>query len=69
MPSEHFEQPLRDWSSRKHSILKAYLPTFCTALSNRAGGGPIWYVDGYAGAGIYKDKNNPSAPSEPVHQF
>jgi len=63
MPSEHFEQPLRDWSARKHAILKAYLPTFCTVLSNRAGG-PIWYVDGYAGAGVYQNKNNPS-PGEP----
>jgi three-Cys-motif partner protein len=54
----HFKQ-LRDWSERKHAILVKYLPAFCKASSGR---GTIWYVDGYAGAGIYRDPNNPADP-------
>jgi three-Cys-motif partner protein len=53
----HFTQ-LRDWSARKHAVLKNYLPTFCKALSNQAKGKAIWYVDGFAGAGVYRDQNN-----------
>lgn len=69
MAVSHFEQPKRDWSARKHAILKDYLPTFCTALSRRANGAPIWYVDGFAGAGVYRDINNPTdngSPGSPV---
>lgn len=57
----HFKK-LRDWSERKHAILREYLPTFCRAISGQARGGPIWYIDGYAGAGIYYDTENPNAP-------
>jgi three-Cys-motif partner protein len=55
----HFTQ-LRDWSERKHAVLKDYLPAFCRALSRQTGGGSIWYVDGYAGAGVYRDPDNPA---------
>lgn len=65
MPSiaapSHFTQ-LRDWSERKHQILAQYLPAFCRTLSRQAGSSTIWYVDGYAGAGIYRDPNNPTDP-------
>lgn len=68
MPSidapSHFIQ-LRDWSERKHAILKEYLPAFCQALSKQTSHGTIWYVDGYAGAGIYRDPNNPNDPGIP----
>ncbi len=57
----HFKQ-LRDWSERKHAVLEDYLPAFCRALSRQARGGALWYVDGYAGAGIYRDPNNPADP-------
>jgi three-Cys-motif partner protein len=57
----HFTQ-LRDWSARKHAILEAYLPAFCTALSRQVRGGAIWYVDGFAGAGVYRDPSDPSDP-------
>jgi three-Cys-motif partner protein len=69
MAPSHFDQRIRDWSARKHAILKQYLPTFCTALSRRAAGGPIWYVDGYAGAGVYKnpaDSDDPGSPGSPI---
>jgi three-Cys-motif partner protein len=65
MAPSHFDQTVRDWSARKHAILKDYLPTFCTALSRRAAGEIIWYVDGYAGAGVYKDSSNPNDHGEP----
>jgi len=61
--SSHFDQARRDWSKRKHAVLTDYLPSFCTALSKKAD--TIWYVDGYAGAGIYRDPNNPNNPGEP----
>lgn len=53
MTNPHFEQSLPEWSARKHAILADYLPAFCRALSGR--GNTIWYVDGYAGAGVYQD--------------
>lgn len=59
MSNSHFNQPKKDWSARKHAVLRDYLPTFCTALSRQ---GTIWYVDGFAGAGSYSDPNNPNAP-------
>lgn len=68
MPSidapSHFTQ-LRDWSKRKHEVLKEYLPAFCRALSRQVGAGTIWYVDGYAGAGMYRDPDNPHDPGVP----
>jgi three-Cys-motif partner protein len=60
--SSHFTQR-RDWSARKHAILQAYLPTFCRAISGQTKGNAIWYVDGFAGAGIYRDPNNLAEPS------
>lgn len=65
MASPHFEQTLREWTGRKHAVLKKYLRTFCSALSRRTQDGVIYYVDGYAGAGVYKDKDDPTAPVEP----
>jgi hypothetical protein len=32
----HFDEPLQDWTRRKHAILEEYLPTFCTALVSTA---------------------------------
>ncbi|NNJ10121.1 three-Cys-motif partner protein TcmP [Chloroflexales bacterium ZM16-3] len=66
--SSHFKQ-LNDWSGRKHAILREYLPAFCRALSQQARGRPIWYVDGYAGAGVYRNPDNQAdigAPGSPV---
>lgn len=60
-----FKESLPEWSARKHAILKAYLPRFCTALSRVARQhyeGTIWYVDGYAGAGIHKEDGSPGSP-------
>ena len=64
MPSSYFDT-LPDWSSRKHAILVDYLPAFCRALSRQTYGSHIWYVDGYAGAGIYK---NPADLNTKVHK-
>lgn len=69
MSSSHFDQPIREWSTRKHAILTQYLPAFCTALSKQTHRGTLWYVDGYAGAGIYRSPDNPDdvgAPGSPV---
>ncbi|MEM8534011.1 MAG: three-Cys-motif partner protein TcmP, partial [Chloroflexota bacterium] len=62
MSQSHFDQHIRDWSARKHAILEEYLPSFCKAVSRRR---PpfnfkrtIWYIDAYAGAGIYKDPSD-----------
>lgn len=69
MSHSHFDQPIREWSARKHAILEDYLPTFCKALSRRVRGVPIYYIDGYAGAGVYRDINDPhdlGTPGSPV---
>jgi three-Cys-motif partner protein len=65
MTNAYFEESLPEWSARKHAILKAYLPRFCTALSRVARQhyeGAIWYIDGYAGAGVHKEDGSPGSP-------
>ena len=64
MPS-HFDQRRKNWSARKHAILTRYLGVFSTALSRMARDRPIWYVDGYAGAGYYRDMTDPNHEAEP----
>lgn len=61
MNNLHFNQRKKDWSARKHAVLRDYLPTFCRALSRQ---GTIWYVDGFAGAGTFRDPNDPNASVE-----
>ena len=61
MSDSHFNQPKKDWSARKHAVLRDYFPTFCKALSRQ---GTIWYVDGFAGAGSFRDPNNPNSSVE-----
>jgi len=53
MSNSHFKE-LKEWSERKHELLIKYLDGFVRIL-----GGPskgiIYYVDGFAGPGLYKD--------------
>jgi three-Cys-motif partner protein len=54
---EYFQEH-REWSARKHAVLIEYLPAFFKALSklSQERNAPMWYVDGYAGAGSYRDE-------------
>jgi three-Cys-motif partner protein len=65
MNKAFFTESRREWSARKHAILREYLPAFCTALSQvskRHYDGVIWYVDGFAGAGRHEKDNSPGSP-------
>lgn len=53
----------REWSRWKHEILRRYLPKFAGILGSRHA--TIYYIDGFAGAGSYRDKKVPTNPSVP----
>jgi three-Cys-motif partner protein len=52
MPTD-FHSELKAWSQIKHRILGTYLSLFLGKLGSR--GGPVYYVDGFAGQGKYDD--------------
>jgi len=57
MAEEHFDE-LKDWSARKHALLHAYLDGFVRITGSRD---PyVYYVDGFAGPGLYVDGNKGS---------
>ena len=65
----YFDEPLQDWTRRKHAILENYFPRFCKVLSSHTRGQSIWYIDGYAGAGSYQHLEDPASkklPGSPV---
>jgi three-Cys-motif partner protein len=58
MVEEHFDE-LKEWSVRKHAILKNYLAGFARILGSRDQQ-VVYYVDGFAGPGLYEDGNKGS---------
>lgn len=64
MPHEHFEE-LKEWSERKHTLLIKYLVGFVRILGG-ATKDRVYYVDGFAGPGIYEDgaKGSPILAAE-----
>ena len=54
MQHEHFKE-LKDWSERKHDLIVSYLKGFVKILGG-SGKGIVYYVDGFAGPGIYDDR-------------
>jgi three-Cys-motif partner protein len=52
----------REWSRWKHEILRRYLPKFAGILGSR--NRIIYYVDGFAGAGTYRQ--DPPTPGSPL---
>ena len=59
-PREYFGE-LKEWSERKLNILERYLDSFTKILGSLGGGGQVYYVDAFAGKGIYDDDAKGSA--------
>lgn len=53
MQHEHFNE-LKEWSERKHELVIKYLKGFVKILGGSTKG-IVYYVDGFAGPGIYDD--------------
>jgi three-Cys-motif partner protein len=53
MQHKHFRE-LREWSERKHELIVNYLKGFVRILGGSTRG-IVYYVDGFAGPGIYDD--------------
>jgi three-Cys-motif partner protein len=49
---DDFFNELKEWSARKLTIIKKYMDGFVRILGGK---GLVYYVDGFAGVGIYKD--------------
>lgn len=56
----YFESDLREWSDRKLRLLQQYLDPFVKIMGSTQGS-DVYYVDGFAGAGVYKDGAKGSA--------
>ena len=52
MTSPRFGGP---WTAQKLDILRAYLDAYTTALKKQPGEFTLIYVDGFAGAGSYRE--------------
>jgi three-Cys-motif partner protein len=59
--SNEFFAELKEWSERKLKILEKYLDPFVKILGSTRTGGQVYYVDAFAGAGIYEDGSLGSA--------
>lgn len=59
--SNEFFAELKEWSERKLRILEKYLDPFVKILGSTRTGGQVYYVDAFAGAGIYEDGSQGSA--------
>jgi three-Cys-motif partner protein len=64
MQHEHFKE-LKEWSERKHELIVNYLKGFVKILGGSTKG-IVYYVDGFAGPGIYDDgaKGSPIKAAE-----
>jgi three-Cys-motif partner protein len=64
MQHQHFEE-LKEWSERKHELVIRYLKGFVKILGGSIKG-VVYYVDGFAGPGIYDDgaKGSPIRAAE-----
>ena len=59
--SEAFFGELREWSERKLNILEKYLDPFVKILGSRPRSRYVYYVDAFAGSGVYLDGSKGSA--------
>lgn len=67
---EYFESELKEWSDRKLTLLQKYLDSF-VKITGSTHSGSVYYVDGFAGAGVYRDgaKGSPLRAAELAHEF
>jgi three-Cys-motif partner protein len=68
MSEEHFDE-LKEWSARKHELLVGYLGGFVKILGSL--NPQVYYVDGFAGPGLYEDgnKGSPTLAAEHAHSL
>lgn len=59
--SQEFFGELREWSERKLKILEGYLDPFVKVLGSSSTIEHVFYVDAFAGAGLYRDGEMGSA--------
>lgn len=59
LQSDPFFEELKDWSELKLTILHKYVTPYCYKLGSRAP--EIYYIDGFAGIGIYEDGSKGSS--------
>jgi three-Cys-motif partner protein len=57
---EDYFHEQKNWSKRKLSIITSYLASFTKILGSNAPQSNIYYIDGFAGRGIYEDKSEGS---------
>jgi three-Cys-motif partner protein len=64
--SDNFFQEQKDWSKRKLSIIQLYLAGFTKILGSSTTQSCVYYVDGFAGKGVYDDgsKGSPVLAAE-----
>jgi hypothetical protein len=61
LKGEEFFGELKEWSERKLNILNQYLDSFVKILGSGPKISQVYYVDAFAGAGIYQDGSLGSA--------
>ncbi len=59
--NQEFFGELREWSERKLKILEGYLDSFVKVTGSRRETSFVYYVDAFAGAGLYRDGEKGSA--------
>lgn len=73
MPQDNddFFQEQKDWSKRKLSIIQSYLASFTKILGSSTPQSCVYYVDGFAGKGIYNDgsKGSPVLAAELAQKY
>lgn len=67
----YFDSELKEWSDRKLNLLQKYLDPFVKILGSTYAGNDVYYVDGFAGAGIYGDgaKGSPLRAAELAQEY
>lgn len=67
---EYFEGELKEWSDRKLTLLRNYLDPF-VRITGSTHAGNVYYIDGFAGAGVYRDgaKGSPLRAAELAREF
>ena len=67
--AEEFFSDLKEWSTRKLSIIKKYVDGFSKILGSKHK--EIFYVDGFAGRGVYDngEKGSPVLAAEAAQSF
>ena len=68
---DDFFQEQKDWSKRKLSIIQSYLASFTKILGSSTTQSCVYYVDGFAGRGIYNDgsKGSPLLAAELARKY